>query len=618
MKLLLLVLAGVPTQGVRELMIPSTPAMAVYREALVASWLPTAFLINPALAVREAYPVVFLSHTEWFAGTRVEKLDLLYPFNWGTLGVGARGFHVWDMEYRENPDDEPEPFYAYNTGFQLRYARSFGNLAVGAAVEAFIQHIYRYTAPGIALTLGASYYIRPFMIAASVSDLGPPVRLLGEAVSMPTRGQLGFCWEIVPDLRAHAGTSVAFDGSWNASAGITGELFDILRLEAAGGYGEHPHAGAGAAIELKYVRVGYATSMRFGIGFSHHVEVDAIIPPTQKEDPIVRNMRETSQRFVEIGNRDMYNQDYRHAIDQFDLALVWWPDNMQAQQGYENALAAEQERQISLHLESARNHADVGDYLDALREYEFVLSLDSDNDYALSGKAEMLLKVREMPILTRVEVTRELEQLFEGGVEAFRQEDYKQALAYWQELENRYPYVEEIQPFLQLASERRNEQVDSLLRAAYNARERDALRTAINLTEKVLEIDPTENRAHNLREELSSRLHRRVSELLEQALAYFDDRRYDLASETFNMILAIEPGNATARRYLDRIQAEERLTRQDLANLNLTATQAYALGDYDTAIRIWEQIMTSDSTFTNVARNLERARQKKALLDGGP
>jgi cytochrome c-type biogenesis protein CcmH/NrfG len=109
-----------------------------------------------------------------------------------------------------------------------------------------------------------------------------------------------------------------------------------------------------------------------------------------------------------------------------------------------------------------------------------------------------------------------------------------------------------------------------------------------------------------------------VSELLEQGLSYFDDRRFDLAAETFNMILAIEPGNATARRYLDRIQAEERLTREDLANLNLTATQAYALGDYDTAIRIWEQILAVDSTFTNVARNLDRARQKRNLLSEGP
>jgi Tfp pilus assembly protein PilF len=496
---LFMILAGIPAQGARELLIPPTPTTALFREALVASSLPSAFLINPALAVKEPYTTVFLSHSEWFAGTRVENVNVLLPFSWGTLGVGARGFHLWEMEHRDNPDDVPEPFYAYNTGIQVRYARSFGNLALGAEAEAFLQHIYSYTAPGITLGVGASYYLKPVSIGLSFSDIGPAVRLLGEAAALPSRGQIGLCWEIIPGFRALAGTSVAFDGSWNASAGISGKLFEVLRLEAAGGYGGHPHAGAGAGIEFKYVRINYATSLRFGIGFTHHVGIDAIIPPSQEEDPIVRNMRETSQRFVEIGNRDMYNQDYRHAIDQYDLALVWWPDNAEAQQGYEDALAAEQQRQISLHLEAARHHADIGDYLDALREYEYVLSLDANNDFALAGKADMLLMVREMPILTQADVTAELEELFEGGVAAFRLEDYKQALAYWQEIEARYPYLEEIQPFLTLAGERRDEQVDSLLRAAYNARERDALRQAITLTEKVLEIDPTESRAHNLR-----------------------------------------------------------------------------------------------------------------------
>jgi tetratricopeptide (TPR) repeat protein len=117
-----------------------------------------------------------------------------------------------------------------------------------------------------------------------------------------------------------------------------------------------------------------------------------------------------------------------------------------------------------------------------------------------------------------------------------------------------------------------------------------------------------------MREELTSLIHRRVSDSLEKALEYFDSRRFELAAETFNSILTLEPTNAIAVRYLERIQKEQKLGREQLASLNVSAASAYALGDFDTAIRIWEQILAIDSTFTNVQRNLERAKNKKALL----
>lgn len=614
MRVFLLLLSAVPSQGVREFLLPTTPIQALYAEALVGSSERGGFLVNPSLAVRKSYPSLHLAHTEWFAGSRKERVDFLYPTTWGTLGLGASGFHVWNLEHRDDPDDDPESFSAYNTDIVLRYARSIGRFSLGAEAGAFLQHIYRYSAVGFHGSLGVSFNKKPFSVGLSLLDLGPHMKLANEATPLPSRVQLGAAWNPSLPFEAQIGTSYAFDGSMNASAGVGGTLFKILHLRVGGGYGTRPRLGAGAWLEFKHLEIGYCAVLRPGIGLSHHIGAAVIFPPSEREDPLMVTMMQTSQMFVENGNRDMLNRDYKHALEQFDLALVWWPDNEEAQAGYNEALAKERERQVSLHLDAARVHREAAEYLDALREYEFVLSLAPDNALALSGRVDMQLELEQIPILVEGELPEDAVNLFRAGVEAFRADRFKEAFTYWQELKELFPYIEEIGPFVNLALERRGEQIDSLLLDAYSARERDALRQALELLEQVLKIDPTETRAHTLREDLTTLIHRRTSDLLVEAIEYFDARRYQLAAESFNKILALEPANPTAQRYLNRIREEERLKREDLEQLNLSATSAYALGDYDTAIRIWEQIIAIDSTFANIQRNLERARRKQTML----
>lgn len=616
--LILAMMGALPTQGVRELLIPVYPASAIFGESMVASALPASFLHNPALAVRGSYPSVSTGHTEWFAGSRKEKIDLLLPYSWGTIGLGAEGFHVWNLEHRETPSDDPEAFNAYTAGLELSYARSFQKLTglcLGIRLEGFYEKIYEYSTPGFSADIGAGYKLNDFLFGLSFDDLGPGITLSTEKTRLPSRVNAGVSWQATPKLETQVGASYEFGGAFNASAGISATVFDILSLELGGGYGARPHAGAGLSINVKSVRVCYAASFMPRVGLTHHVGAEIVIPPRQKEDPTARKAIETSKTFTEIGKRDMINRDYRHALDQFDIALTWWPDNEEAQEGYNEALQKERERQISVHLEAAREYSSAGDYLDALREYEFVLSMAPDNLQAISGRADMQLKVHEMPIFSMGSIPEGAMQLFSSGVDAFRKEDFSQALAYWQDVEQRFPDIsEEIKPFTQLALERRDQQVDSLLLAAYNARERDALRQSMDITERVLKIDPTNNRAHTLREALTSLMHRRVTELLEDALGYFDAKLYDQAAESFNKILTLDPANVTAKRYLDRMEQEAKFTHKTIEQLNITATTAYALGDFDTAIRIWEQILGIDSTFTNIQRNLERARQKKLLL----
>ncbi|NLI98649.1 hypothetical protein GX441_08335 [bacterium] len=617
MMLFLLSLFAVPSTGVRELLIPSYPGCAVYEEALTASSLACAFLSNPSLVVKTAYPYVSATHTEWFAGARKERIDALLPYTWGTLGIGVSGFHVWDLEHRAGPDSVPELFSAYNTGLELRYGRSIGNLSLGASVNAFLEHIYNYSAGGVSGSLGGSYRLKPFTFGLSVLNIGPGVRLNTETSALPLRVQAGVSCAIQNLCDISAGSAWSPDsalGAFDFSLGAGATFFKVLRLDIGGGYGAHPHAGAGLALKVKDLEVAYSASLRPSIGFSHHIGIQLTLHPPQREDPIVTRMIQTSQAFVEIGKRDLLNKDYSHALAQFDLALVWYSDNEEAQKGYNEALEKEHQRQINLHLEAARNYREEGSYLDALREYEYVLSLSSDNAMALSGRADMMLKLNETPILTMTDIPEEAVRFFEAGVEAFRKDDFSKALNYWQEISASYPYIEEIAPYIKLASERRDNQVDSLTLLAYNARERDALRQALNYTEKILSIAPTNNVAHTMREELTSLIHRRVSDSLEKALEYFDSRRFELAAETFNSILTLEPTNTIAARYLERIQKEQKLGREQLASLNVSAASAYALGDFDTAIRIWEQILAIDSTFTNVQRNLERAKNKKALL----
>ncbi|MBN2378913.1 hypothetical protein JXM67_03830 [candidate division WOR-3 bacterium] len=622
-----LLLSALPTSGIRELLIPTSPLSAVYGESLVASHQRSAYLANPALAINATSPQLpstytHLSHTEWFAGTRWERVDFFYPAKEiGTLGVSASGFHIWDLEYRPHPDSAPETFPSYNTNFQLHYARMLGNFRLGMSLGGSYEKIYTYSVISGYLCAGTVYNLKHFHFGGSVTNLGLSSKPLGDVpwtshAPLPARFQLGAAWEASEKLNMQAGISIGLDGTTEGTLGIGGILFEILDIYAGGGYGIRPYLGAGLGIDLKRLRLAYATAWHTHIGFSHHIGLEFIIPVKIEDDPFVTLRVETSQQFTEQGNTAMLSNDYRQALLFFEIALTWYPENTAAEDGYNEALAKENERQVILHLDAARNFRETGNYLDALREYEFVLTLDVGNSHALSGRADMLLELENMPILTQQDIPDKAVELFEQGVDAFRREKFYQALTAWQELEERYPHIEEIKPFIELASKRSDDWIDSLMVAAYDARGRDAYREAIELTEKILEIDPTEARAHTLREAVISIASRRTSELLDAAEADYEDHNYREATEKFNKVLAIDPENTKAKQYLERIKKEERLDRDALIQLDLSATTAYAAGDYDTAISIWTQILEIDSTFTNVERNLNRARHRKALLEG--
>ncbi|GEM_PF-2724189 len=615
MSAIFLIIMSFASPGVRELLVPASPMQAIYAEALVAAHISTSYLVNPALAARERYSIVEVNHTEWVLNTRKERLDVLLPMNWGTLGLGLKGFHVWDLEYRQSPDDKPQKFAAYNAGVSLRYAKNFGSLCLGGEASIFSEKIYDYAATGFEASFGALLHLKPFAIGASVANLGMPVKLLNESVPLPAKLYLGASWSASESFDVFAGASytpadTSFS-TFNASLGLRGRLFDILDVYAGAGYGAVPHVGGGIGISYKMFQINYGASLKPGLGLTHHLGASFTILPKEKGPDVTVDI---AKRYVEQGRRELLDKDYQKALLSFDVALVFAPENQEALEGYQKALDLERERKINLHLEEARSLRKTGDYLDALRQYEFILSLEPNNEIALAGRTDMMLKIKEAPIFTQADLPEGAINLFEAGVKAFRDDNFVKALSYWKELKDNYSLTDEINPFINLAEKRKAEQLDSLMLVSYKARRNNALLRALKLAEKALKIAPGDQRAHTQREELITLIYRKVSTLRKEAIEYFDARRYKFAAEKFNALLALDPTDQVAKSYLLKIEQEQRLTKKDLSELNLTATNAYALGDYDTAIKLWEHIVSADSTFPNIKRNLKRAKQKKELL----
>ena len=163
------------------------------------------------------------------------------------------------------------------------------------------------------------------------------------------------------------------------------------------------------------------------------------------------------------------------------------------------------------------------------------------------------------------------------------------------------------------------ERVKSLFEDGMRFYNRGELKKAIKEWEELLALDPAHEKAKRMiaraRGEIEKILARKREEAERKRLA--EERRKREAMEKKRR--EEKEREETAKKeeaskkgvYVPPVKREEEEEVKDVASLYSQGLQAYALGDLDKAINLWEKVLQLDPGHSRAKRNLERVRKEQ-------
>jgi tetratricopeptide (TPR) repeat protein len=324
---------------------------------------------------------------------------------------------------------------------------------------------------------------------------------------------------------------------------------------------------------------------------------------------------------IEKGRTALNAKDYGSALEHFEMAILWDPDNAEARRLVNEA---RYEQAINVGAEEMENE----NYVAALINLRNAARCKPDDARALSMIAMCDKKITEAEISSQA-----LNRMLRAAVDLYAENQLADAMAGFQEV-------------LKIASDNEfareyHEKCAANIRSLIQKNRRDAARIAadgdfdgaIMLTEQALSYGPNDK---GLRGDLEKyrRLRRKAIErealdaradgtipdpepsrppmssatrqLLDskynQGMKHFDDGDFDLAIESFRDVWSTDPNfhNVTAL-----------LTKAYL----LVGMTHYSDQNYHSAIRVWEMALTVDPDNSKAKRYLSKANEELKRLD---
>jgi hypothetical protein len=231
---------------------------------------------------------ITLAHNEYFLSLRFEQAAITHETKWGTFGFMFTGLYMDDMDRYDDIESSMPlgQFGAYDVAAALAYGRYIvPNVAVGISVKTIYERIDELSATGFAFDAGIYHVSRipGVKLAATVANLGPPMKYEVEEFALPRNARIGASYErdvASIDGRVLVTADALFPNDGDVRTHFGGEYsyrrMASLRLGYKAGY-ESQDLTFGFGVLYRDVAFDYAflpvsndlgDSHRFGLGFS--------------------------------------------------------------------------------------------------------------------------------------------------------------------------------------------------------------------------------------------------------------------------------------------------------------------------------------------------------------
>ncbi len=274
---------------------------------------------------------------------------------------------------------------------------------------------------------------------------------------------------------------------------------------------------------------------------------------------------------IELGKRYFKNNEYTRAQAEFELILLFDPDNELAKD-FLTKISSKFEEIIIAIYERGAVYYEKGDYNLAQSEMQKILSFKPDHKEAIKYLALIKEKQEEIEKYKR---QQKAEELLAKGRKFFQNGKFRYALERFSEAGQLAPANEDIKKWINVTSA------------------------------KIRKIE--EKKA---KEELA-RKQKLAEENYSSGIKLFNVRDFEGALNKFKEAHRLNPEHNQAKQYLDETRNElDKINKEKAEKYNMKGLIEYNNGNIKKAIDMWKKAIDLDSENEEAKSNLERARKE--------
>jgi len=306
-----------------------------------------------------------------------------------------------------------------------------------------------------------------------------------------------------------------------------------------------------------------------------------------------------SEECFQQGLADYQTGDYKSAMENFSEALFLDPDNKQAKDYLERAgkkfleevgakreferreilrkaqtMIAEREKKIKENCERGIKHYRSGEFLTANEAFNAVLEVEPEHKEA--KKYLELIKKRLQDIVNKGEFKSVNELYYAQGAIFYISGDWDKAIAQWENAIKIDPSNKELSGFMEIARKRRQEEeavekAEVLYRDGLAQYNKGEINETIKQLEEVIKFNPQHRKAQELlakvrekatdvkKEERERMLRETVDKRYFQGIDYYAEGQFNKAIKEWQEVLKIDPTHSGAKEYLKK--ARDKIAR---------------------------------------------------------
>ncbi len=578
---------------------------------------------NPAILAHKDHLEFGLMHAEWLQSIRYETFGVTQPLeNFGSFGFGAMLLYVTDLEFTEDSVRPQTTFSCYDFSLLGSLSKRFNNkISVGLNLKGIYRKIYDRTSVGACTDVGFMVIpIEWFNVNLALQNLGPPMGFENKNTKLPLTFRTGLGFTLLNNTtRCGLDLVKVIDEDFEVRFGVEYLIAQVLGIR--GGYksgyndaGSLAGLATGLGVKFREFGVDYSFNPYGDLGNTHRMSLTYTRgEEKEQEETLVKLMMDElkkkekmmSESFYKRGLDYLGRKEYDDAIDAFDKALTWDPEYADAQIKLDEAKRLKTEKTINQYVSRGVSFYNSGDMVNALYEFNQALTLAPQNQ-------ELVNWVNRINTALVKKEPEAIMKHFQKGISYYGKGEYKKAIDEWQAVLAINPNHQESQDYILRAQRKISESITKWLAEAQNYFNRKEWDQALSAVNKVLKFEPNNSFALDIKKKIVDNLKQQLSQTLQEAIRFYNEKNYSLAEENFRLVLSWDPKNKTALEYLKKIKPTVKYDKKYLADLYLKGINAYTNNDFKSALIYWNKIAEIDPDYQNIAKNIDRAKKRLA------
>ena len=292
---------------------------------------------------------------------------------------------------------------------------------------------------------------------------------------------------------------------------------------------------------------------------------------------------------------------------------------------FEQLRAEETQQFIADHMKIAGDYLAQERYLDAIVEYQQVINRDSTNTYAhtMLDSANVLLQknLNESQALavqdaldkerTRNNIDFANERL-KKGLRLMDRGQFREAISEFNLALERDPENQTVRNAVRTASRRIGEEVSRLINSSRQELENQNYSEALVLLADARSLGSLSSRQQQEIDFLTKQIN--VQRTVQRGLLLYQIGEYQQAAQVFEEVLGMDPENALAREYADKVKIEtlgkDVKMDSETERKYLEGMNEFLAGNYSKAIAIWDTILVAQPYNKKVLQAVQGAKER--------